>query len=384
MDKKVILLSSFVPPNNSSPVSVNTKMAYLCCETFSHTELITANFPIDVVIDFPADKFTLTNAIADFSSDSSLGKLLQYVKMQLGMIQLLKKRKRGKNDTAVLFWLSGPLILPFIYCKLTKWYTVGFLYGNSRKKADRLTPFNWLKAVIVEGIAKRSNLMCIESPGVARHWNMPYNPDKMQIVHLYVDTDKFSPVGEFRDRPNVIGMCGRLDHSKRVLESIQAFHQLRDSFPEYKMEIAGSGPLIDKCTQLIEQLGEGNRIKLLGWVGNDKLPDYLRRWRLMLSPTNYEGIPNSLLEAMACGTPVLSSPVGGIPDVMRHEVEGWLLPDNSAETITKWLGKLLRDQECLTLASKKSRERIIEKYSFKPTLNNFYNFAQRINNDGEK
>jgi len=299
IERKVILLSSFVPANNYSPVSVNSKMARLCSETFSHTELITANFPFEAIRDLPVDKFTLTNAIADFSSDSPSGRLLQYVKLQLRMIQRLKERKREKNETAVLFWLSGPLLLPFIYCKLTKWYTVGFLYGNSRKKADKLTVFNWLKAMIMLIIAKRSTLMCIESPSVAKHWDIPYNPSKMQIVHLYVDTEKFYPIGEFDDRPNIIGMCGRLDNSKRILESIKAFYQLKDKFPEYKMEIAGSGPLQNECKKLITQLGEENRIKLLGWIDNDKLPDVLRRWRLMLATTNYEGDPNALLEYMA-------------------------------------------------------------------------------------
>jgi glycosyltransferase involved in cell wall biosynthesis len=382
MNKNVILLSSFVPANNSSPVSVNSKMARLCSETFFHTDFVTANFPVDAVKDLPEDRFKLTNVNASFNSDSPIKKLLYYIKMQIGMIRFL--RKSEKVGTVVIFWLSGPLILPFLYCKMAGFYTVGFLYGNSRKKADRLTFFNWLKAKIMESIAKGSDLMCIESPSVAKHWGMQYNTDKMQIVHLYVDTEKFSPTLEFEQRPKVIGMCGRLDHSKRVLESIKAFSQIRDEFPEYIMEIAGSGPLKSKCKELIKQLGEENRIKLLGWVDNDKLPDFFKRWKLMLAPTNYEGVPNSLLESMACGTPVLSSPVGGIPDVISDGIDGWLLPDNCTDTIAKWLKTLLRDQDKLALASKNSREKILKNYSFEPSLINFNNFAQRIKIYGEK
>ena len=104
----------------------------------------------------------------------------------------------------------------------------------------------------------------------------------------------------------------------------------------------------------------------------------------MLAPTNYEGVPNSLLESMACGTPVLSSPVGGIPDVISDGIDGWLLPDNCTDTIAKWLKTLLRDQDKLALASKNSREKILKNYSFEPSLINFNNFAQRIKINGEK
>lgn len=372
------MLSSFVPANNASPVSVNTKMVQLCSETFVHTELVTANFPEEAVKDIPKDRFTLTNIDVSFPKDSSLGNIFRYAKMQFKMIGVLKKR--DKKDLAVLFWLSGPMILPFIYCKVARFYTVGFLYGNSRKKADRVTLFNCMKAKLMEIIAKRSNLMCMESPSVAAHWGLPYDPQKIQLVHLFVDTEKFSPDRQFDERPLVIGMCGRLAHSKRIVESIQAFHQLKDKYPNYKMEIAGNGPLMRKCQQLIEQLGETDRIRLLGWVDNDSLPHYIRRWRLMLAPTNYEGIPNSLLEAMACGTPALSSPVGGIPDVIENGVDGWLLPDNKPETIARWLDSLLEDQAKLAEASVQSRKKVLERYSFMPALHNFRKFAQRIRN----
>lgn len=382
MKKRVILLSSFVPANNSSPVSVNSKMVRLCCEAFLHTELVTANFPIEAVKDISPDLFTLTNTNVDFSSESAVLNIFKYIKMQFEMIQILRKRK--KNNTAVIFWLSGPLILPFLYCKVSGFYTVGFLYGNSRKKTDRITLFNLLKAKIMEYIAKESNLMCIEAPSVATHWGLTYDSEKMQIVHLYVDTEKFSPDREFTKREKKVGMCCRLVNSKRVLESIHAFHNLSDKFSDYSLEIIGSGPLMGKCKQLIRELGEEDRIKLLGWVDNNELPNYMRTWRLILSPTNYEGIPNVLLEAMACGTPVLISPVGGISDVVRHGIEGWLLPDNSIDTIRKWLEKLLSKQDLLEVASLKSRERIIKKYGFEPALKNFYRFANYINTNGDK
>ena len=91
----------------------------------------------------------------------------------------------------------------------------------------------------------------------------------------------------------------------------------------------------------------------------------------------------TLFRIYICGTPVLSSPVGGIPDVISDGIDGWLLPDNCTDTIAKWLKTLLRDQDKLALASKNSRENF-KNYSFEPSLINFNNFAQRIKIYGEK
>ena len=74
---------------------------------------------------------------------------------------------------------------------------------------------------------------------------------------------------------------------------------------------------------------------MLRWIPHDKLPDYMNELKLVVLPAYAEGLPNIMLEAMACGTPVLATPVGAIPDVIKDGETGFIMEDNSPECIAE-------------------------------------------------
>ena len=74
---------------------------------------------------------------------------------------------------------------------------------------------------------------------------------------------------------------------------------------------------------------------MLRWVPHDKLPDYLNELKLVVLPSYTEGLPNLMLEAMACGTPVLATPVGAIPDMITDGETGFIMEDNSPACIAE-------------------------------------------------
>ncbi|WP_195259917.1 glycosyltransferase family 4 protein [Anaerotruncus colihominis] len=379
--QKAILISSFVPSNNASPVAVNYKMMRLCCDVFEQTEFLTANFPAQALADLPSHRFRLTNLVPEFTTDSSLRAVWGYLRMQSAAIRRIHALRN--HAPVVLFWLSGPMILPFLYCRLAGLYTVGFLYGNSRRKAEHITLVNFLKAVLMEYMARHADAACVESPSVAHHWKIDYEREGLHTVHLYVEDAFFNAGLSYTERPPVIGICGRLAASKRILEAVQAFHQFRRSFPEYSLEIVGDGPLRKECAQLISLLGEQAHIKMLGWIDHKSLPDYYGRWRLFLSPTNYEGLPNALLEAMAAGVPPLVSPVGGVPDVVREGETGWLLSENSSAVIGKRLTALFSDISAMESISKACRFEMVQ-YQYARTRDAFRYFIRTLDNKGER
>jgi glycosyltransferase involved in cell wall biosynthesis len=77
------------------------------------------------------------------------------------------------------------------------------------------------------------------------------------------------------------------------------------------------------------------RVDLPGWISHDDLPGYLNQLRLLVLPSYTEGLPNIMLEAMACGTPVLATPVGAIPDVIIDGKTGFIMENNSPECIAE-------------------------------------------------
>ena len=88
-------------------------------------------------------------------------------------------------------------------------------------------------------------------------------------------------------------------------------------------------------------LGIGKVTRMVGWVSHNDLPDLLNELRLLVLPSFTEGLPNILLEAMACGTPVLSTGVGSVPDVITEGETGFLMDSNSPETIAQSVVRVL-------------------------------------------
>jgi len=81
--------------------------------------------------------------------------------------------------------------------------------------------------------------------------------------------------------------------------------------------------------------GLKDKVMFTGWVPHEELPKYLNDIKLYVLPSYSEGLPKATLEAMACGTPVLVTPVGGIPDVIKDGKTGFITEDNSSECIAR-------------------------------------------------
>jgi glycosyltransferase involved in cell wall biosynthesis len=72
---------------------------------------------------------------------------------------------------------------------------------------------------------------------------------------------------------------------------------------------------------------------LTGWIPQNELPHYLNEFRLLIVPSDTEGLSNIVLESMACGTPVLSTPVGALPDFIKDGETGFIMANNSPDSI---------------------------------------------------
>ena len=90
-----------------------------------------------------------------------------------------------------------------------------------------------------------------------------------------------------------------------------------------------------KSVAFLQEKNLMDLVKTAGWISHDHLPEYLRMLQLLVIPSSTEGLPNIMLEAMACGTPVAATSVGAIPDVIREGETGYILEDNSPECISE-------------------------------------------------
>lgn len=149
-------------------------------------------------------------------------------------------------------------------------------------------------------------------------------------------------------RRKAVVHSGRLEDYKNQLMLIEAFMPVHERYPDYKLEIYG-GDSKDGTKELLEESikkhGAGDYVLLLG--PSDKLEEQLIDAAAYAFSSNYEGLPNVLMEAMALGIPVVATdcPCGGPKTLIEHEVNGLLVPINDSKAMAEGLLRLLDDKE---------------------------------------
>ncbi|RVU49824.1 glycosyltransferase [Rubrivivax rivuli] len=152
-------------------------------------------------------------------------------------------------------------------------------------------------------------------------------PPTVQVLRNGVDTERFSPQPEARQQLGVQGSplllsVGNLLPVKRHGLVIQALALLRQTHPQARLVIVGGGPQHAELQAQAAALGLADAVQLPGPVPQPVLAQWYSAADLLVLASSREGWPNVLLEAMACGTPVLASRVGGVPEIVSHDSLG--------------------------------------------------------------
>lgn len=108
--------------------------------------------------------------------------------------------------------------------------------------------------------------------------------------------------------------------------ALRAFHQVRKTFQQARLTIAGTGPEKQMLTELTHELGLEDAVTFAGRIENDAIADLYRSADLMINPSLVDNMPISILEALASGVPVVSTNVGGIPYLVKHGETAMLVP----------------------------------------------------------
>ena len=126
----------------------------------------------------------------------------------------------------------------------------------------------------------------------------------------------------------------------------------------------------DKIEKYLDENNLNDKVKLVGWIPHDELPDYLNGLELVVLPSYTEGLPNLMLEAMACGTPVLATPVGAIPDVIKDKKTGFIIDNNSPECIAKNVERAL-NHTSLDEIVKNARKLVEKEFTCEATVERY-------------
>jgi glycosyltransferase involved in cell wall biosynthesis len=153
-----------------------------------------------------------------------------------------------------------------------------------------------------------------------------------------------------------------LQKEKGVLDLMKAMPIVLRSVPEATFVLAGTGD-IDSIMDLARSLRVEQAVRLSGWVDGIEKDNLLREADVFVLPSYYEGLPVGVLEAMACGVPVVATRVGGIPDVIEDRVSGLLVEPGQPEALARSIIAILADDALRNRLREAAHSEVRKRYS---------------------
>jgi glycosyltransferase involved in cell wall biosynthesis len=182
------------------------------------------------------------------------------------------------------------------------------------------------------------------------------------IVAIY-NPVQVPPVERFQAAATRTVLClGRIGHNKGSFDLISATAQVAKAVPDVQVRLGGDGEL-ERASARAAELGISDRLDLLGWVTGADKDRAVQSARIYALPSYNEGLPMSVLEAMAAGLPVVTTPVGGIPEAVTDGVEGYLVEPGNVAALASRLTELLQDDALASRMGQAARHKIQTTFS---------------------
>jgi glycosyltransferase involved in cell wall biosynthesis len=164
-----------------------------------------------------------------------------------------------------------------------------------------------------------------------------------QVVPNIVDTRRFHPATARSAAGFHVLVARNLEPIYDNATALRALARLRQTQPDAHMTLAGSGPEGDRLRALAHELGVGSAVHFAGRLDREAMAELYRQADVLLNTSLVDNMPNSLLEALASGVPVVSTDVGGVPYVVRDGHTAHLVPPGHAEAMAAALAHLAQD-----------------------------------------
>ncbi|HHC4763077.1 TPA: glycosyltransferase [Escherichia albertii] len=317
--KKIAIIFPFARENGACRVP---------CE---HSQMfVKAGYHVDLIVRDPEFVFPFSgNLISlDIKSRKNLLKILTYIEL---LFKIRKLKRKNKYDVCISHIPHCDLINVLTKKNET---TITTVHINNEKR------YSYISNILLRYIVHKSDYVVAVSQKLKEKLSLKYPKSKNKIVCIYnpvnINTiQKMAnvPIDRRLHFSDYIINVGRLDIQKGQHYLISGFDRLVKRYHQFnnlKLVIIGDGPLEASLRELIETLGIKDKVILLGF--NDNPYKYLKRAKLFVLTSLYEGFPLVLLEAMACGTPVISTACETGPFELLHGdndmlSSGILIPD---------------------------------------------------------
>lgn len=176
------------------------------------------------------------------------------------------------------------------------------------------------------------------------------------------DGDSISIIDQYSERQNAVLFLGEVGKRKGAYDIPGIVERVAKRVPDAHFIIAGNGE-VEAVSEILAGKGLSSNVTFTGWIGPDQKKSFLLRSRVYLLPSYNEGLPMSILEAMGFGLPIVSTYVGGIPELVMPGENGFLYQPGDIEGMSNGIIELLQNQQRSLEVSGNNRRKIEKDYS---------------------
>lgn len=194
--------------------------------------------------------------------------------------------------------------------------------------------------------------------------------DRITVLSWGVDTGRFTPRAEpLPEKPCIFVMVSGFTKKKGVGTLIEAFDRVRHQHADVRLVLAGTGPELRNAQARVSELVLDRLVEFPGFVPQENLPGFLRRCHVFVHPSetppggDKEGIPTAIMEALACGLPVVSTHHAGIPEIITDGSNGFLVGERDVEALAARMSDLATNAHQRNAFGDAGRARVVDDYN---------------------
>jgi len=228
-----------------------------------------------------------------------------------------------------------------------------------------------LQATFLKALEKRvrdyDNIIAVSNTTKRDLSKLGVNEEKIHVIYNGVDHEKYKP-SEKSEKPMILWI-GRMKKYKNPFDSLKIYKRLTK---KAEMVVVGGGDLTEEFAKISKKVG----VKYLGKVTEEeKVKLYQKAW-VVLSTSYIEGWGMTVVEANACGTPVVAYATGSMPEIIRDGVNGFLVPYKDYDYAAKVIDEILEEDKMKELSKRSLKESM--KYNWEKTADEYMKYLSRL------
>ncbi|EPY2308998.1 glycosyltransferase family 4 protein [Clostridium sporogenes] len=196
----------------------------------------------------------------------------------------------------------------------------------------------------IKKIMKRAFKIVVLSKNFKMDLINRFNLEKDKICIIYNGININEKHIDFHNKKLQILYMGKLNESKGIYDLLKIIPNIYSKYPKVKFIIAGNGE-IDRVKHIVRVTNIEKCTHIVGWIDGKIKDKYLHESSILVMPSHFEAFGISIIEAMKCGLAIVANEVGGIPDIINHDVNGKLVQSGNLKQLEEALGEYIKNEK---------------------------------------